>query len=164
MYTNCSRTLEQERCMNVAHCVGPHVFDGDGWVHIHGGYESLHPLDQLGVWTSALQSPPPQTHLPKEPSAQSFSTAFESFKGIQILQKQHLLKDRATQPLCMAAVTPLWAKFPWAHRASLPSLSGNSFTRCRGPREIAASQIHQRGTVRIMVHFRTNHSILHLIT
>lgn len=42
--------------MNVAHCAGPCVFDGDGCVRIEGGYDSLHPLDQ---WLRFGQQPSP---------------------------------------------------------------------------------------------------------
>lgn len=44
--------------MNVAHCAGPCVFDGDGCDRIEGGYDSLHPLDQ---WRGFGEQPFPDT-------------------------------------------------------------------------------------------------------
>lgn len=63
--------------MNVAHCAGPCVFDGDGCVRIEGGYDSLHPLDQ---WLRFGEQPSPDTETPtyKQPSAQPFLAAFDS--------------------------------------------------------------------------------------
>lgn len=58
--------------MNVAHCAGPCVFDGDGCVRIEGGYDSLDPLDQ---WLGFGEQPSPDTETTtyKQPSAQSVS-------------------------------------------------------------------------------------------
>lgn len=57
--------------MNVAHCAGPCVFDGDGCVRIEGGYDSLHPLDQ---WLGFGEKPSPDTETTayKQPSAKPF--------------------------------------------------------------------------------------------
>lgn len=101
--------------MNVAHCAGPCVFDGDGCVHIEGGYDSLHPFDQ---WLGFGQQPSPDTETTaykpsQQPSAQHFYTVFESLKRIKILQMQHLaIQGPVTAPRCVAAITLLWAKFP----------------------------------------------------
>lgn len=58
--------------MNVAHCAGPCVFDGD--VRIEGGYDSLHPLDQ---WLRFGQQPSPDTGTTAyKPSQAAICSAF----------------------------------------------------------------------------------------
>lgn len=71
------KKTEKHCCMNVAHCAGPCVFDGDGCDCIEGGYDSLHPLDQ---WPGFGEQPFPDTETTAytQPSAQPFFTAFES--------------------------------------------------------------------------------------
>lgn len=83
------RWPEKHCCMNAAYCAGPCVFDGDGCVHIEGGYDSLHPLDQ---WLGFGQQPSPwywDHHTQTFPNSHllSISThAFESLKRFKILQ------------------------------------------------------------------------------
>lgn len=75
--------------MNVAHCAGPCVFDGDSFVHIEGGYDSLHPLDQ---WLGFGQQPSPDTETTTYktfPNSHLLSISMlpaESLKRIKILQ------------------------------------------------------------------------------
>lgn len=100
---NEKRWPEKHSCMNVAHCAGPCVFDGDGCVHIEGGYDSLHPLDQ---WLGFGEQPSLGTETPTwKPSQTAICSAFlhcfESLRELKYCKCNTLLsKDQSL--LCPA--------------------------------------------------------------